>query len=141
MPIKFLSRKLFIALLFFFSASFTFANEVEIVMVKMRPSSMSGSGDTWTFSVTLKHGDKGWKHYADAWRVVDENGKELGRRTLHHPHDYNIPFERSQSGIKIPAGAKFVFVEAHDKVHKWSDQRIKIDLSKSEGKRYKIIRK
>ena len=33
------------------------------------------NGSSWTISVTLSHADTGWEHYADGWRVLDENGK------------------------------------------------------------------
>ena len=44
------------------------------------------SGNSWTFSVTLRHGDTGWDDYADGWRVVHPDGTILGTRTLYHPH-------------------------------------------------------
>ena len=82
----------------------------------------------WLFNVTLKHDDKGWDHYADAWRVVSEDGKELAKRTLYHPHVDEQPFTRSLGNIEIPQSASFVYVEAHDKVHGWSKQRFKVKL-------------
>ena len=36
------------------------------------------NGPTWTFSVTLRHGDTGWDDYADGWRIVSPNGDVLG---------------------------------------------------------------
>lgn len=110
-----------------------FAGDVEIVKTEF-----SKRGDSWHVSTTLKHDDTGWKHYADAWRVVDENGKELGTRTLFHPHENEQPFTRSLSGIKIPASSRIVFVEAHDKKHGWSKQRVRVDLSKRSGERFEI---
>jgi hypothetical protein len=132
-------KRFLLTCLFVVTCSVTLANEVEIVMVKMKPSSLSGDANTWTFMVTLKHEDTGWEHYADGWRVVDEKGKELAYRTLYHPHEHEQPFERGLSGIRIPAGTRIIYVEAHDKVHKWSKQRVKIDLSKPTGDRYQII--
>ena len=82
----------------------------------------------WVFHVTLKHADTGWKHYADAWRVVTKDGKELGTRTLYHPHVEEQPFTRSLRDVKIPAGEKEVFIEAHDKVHGWSKQKFKLRI-------------
>lgn len=99
------------------------ANEVKIVDVK---AEKQRSG--WVFHVTLKHDDTGWKHYADAWRVVTEDGKELGTRTLFHPHEHEQPFTRSLGDIQIPASATAVYVEAHDKVHGWSKQRYKVKI-------------
>lgn len=99
------------------------ANEVKIVNVK---AFKRGSG--WHFNVTLRHGDEGWKHYADAWRVVTKDGKELGTRTLYHPHVEEQPFTRGLGDIMIPSGTKSVFVEAHDKVHGWAKQRYEVRL-------------
>ena len=87
--------------------------------------------DTWSVSVTLRHADTGWDHYADAWRVLGADDTELGRRVLYHPHEDEQPFTRSLSGVKIPAGMTSVWVQAHDKVHGWSPNRLKIDLGKA----------
>lgn len=95
-------------------------------------------GDSWTVNTTLRHADKGWSHYADAWRVVDENGVILGTRTLYHPHDDEQPFTRSLNNLHIPADKHIVFVEAHDNVHGWNKQRIRVDLRKNSGERFKI---
>ena len=100
----------------------------------------SRSPADWTVNVTLEHADTGWKHYADAWRVVDAKGNVLATRTLWHPHVDEQPFTRSLSGVNIPAKMTKVFVEAHDKVHGWSKDRVMVDLAKSSGKRYTVKR-
>jgi hypothetical protein len=64
----------------------------------------------------------------------------LGTRTLFHPHVGEQPFTRNLSGLEIPADDKIVYVEAHDKVHGWSPDRVRVDLSKSEGDRFKVMR-
>jgi len=59
------------------------AGEVAIVAAEFKDV-----GDSqWSVSVTLKHDDTGWDHYADDWRVVDEDGNVLGDRVLYHPHE------------------------------------------------------
>ncbi|MEK6216229.1 MAG: hypothetical protein N2B03_03310 [Boseongicola sp.] len=85
-------------------------------------------GTAWTFSVTLEHGDTGWDDYADGWRVVAEDGTELGLRTLFHPHVNEQPFTRSQSGIVIPDGTARVFVEARTLTDGWGAVRFSVDL-------------
>ncbi|WGI22175.1 hypothetical protein [Amylibacter sp. IMCC11727] len=75
------------------------------------------SGETWTFSVTIKHADTGWEHYADGWGVYLEDGTELGYRVLHHPHVNEQPFTRSLSGVKVPAGVKQVVIVPRDSKH------------------------
>lgn len=84
---------------------------------------------TWRFDVTLEHGDTGWDDYADGWRVLDLNGKELGFRELHHPHVNEQPFTRSLSGIVIPAGTTQVQIEARDSVGGWSGMRLNVVLN------------
>ncbi len=111
------------------------ANEVEIVQTVF-----SRQGDSWTVDTTLRHADSGWDHYADAWRVVDAQGKELGTRTLFHPHEDEQPFTRSLSGLQLPVATTIVYVEAHDKVHGWSKQRVQVDLSQASGDRYQVKR-
>ena len=111
------------------------ANDAEVVKTEF-----TRQGTTWHVSTTLRHDDTGWEHYADAWRVVDRAGKVLGKRVLYHPHENEQPFTRSQSGISIPEGVSIVFVEAHDKVHGWNKQRVRVDLDQSAGTRYRIRR-
>jgi hypothetical protein len=111
------------------------ANEVEIVNVSMR--AVQGG---WYVSVTLKHDDTGWDHYADEWRLVDGSGKEIAKRVLFHPHEDEQPFTRSLTNVKIPKGIQAFYVEAHDKVHGWSKQRVRVDLGHRQGDRYQIQR-
>lgn len=75
----------------------------------------------WRFDVTILHPDSGWDHYADGWSVNTPDGKELGHRTLAHPHVNEQPFTRSLSGVQIPNGLTEVVIRAHDSVDGWSD--------------------
>jgi len=114
-------------------AKIAMANQVEIVNVMIEPSA-----NRWTFHVTLKHDDTGWEHYADDWRIVDEKGHVLGNRKLWHPHVGEQPFTRSLAGVLIPKKTDIIYIEAHDKVHGWSKQRVRIDMHKPKGNRYEI---
>lgn len=105
-----------LAVLFLIVASPVFADPVEIVAVDA-----SKSGDSWRFSVTLKHADSGWDHYADAWEVLDKDGNQLGIRELAHPHVNEQPFTRSQSGIVIPADTEVVYIRARENVDGWNE--------------------
>lgn len=125
--------KKYIAIAGLLFTSSVFANDVEIVKVVL--TSESGS---WRADVELKHDDTGWEHYADAWRLVDEKGNEVGKRTLWHPHVNEQPFTRSLSNFHIGAANKIIYVEAHDKKHGWSPNKVKIDMTKSSGEKYKI---
>ncbi len=71
---------------------------------------------TYRLDVTVRHGDTGWKHYADKWDVVGPGGEILGTRVLLHPHENEQPFTRSLSGVAIPSGVARVTVRAHDRI-------------------------
>lgn len=79
----------------------------------------SGDG-TYRFSVTIRHDDTGWDHYADGWRILDMDGKELGKRVLYHPHENEQPFTRSLDGVVIPEGTRQVQVQARDLPGGWN---------------------
>lgn len=113
-----------------------FAGEVEIVHASFW---QTGNGK-WTVSVTLRHADAGWDHYADAWRIVTTDGAIAGTRTLLHPHENEQPFTRSLGEVAIAPGTTTVYVEAHDKVHGWSPQRLQVDLDKSKGAGFEVSR-
>jgi len=115
--------------------SAAFAGDVAIMKVRFEQR-----GDSWNVNTTLRHADTGWSHYADAWRVVDEKGKVLGTRTLYHPHEKEQPFTRGLNDLRIPADTVIIFVEAHDNVHGWSKQRVRVDLRKARGKRFEVRR-
>ena len=110
------------------------AGDVEILAADFRLVSK----DTWSANVTLRHGDMGWDHYADNWRVVDADGRVLGDRVLHHPHVDEQPFTRGLGGIVIPGGTERVFVEAHDTVHGWSPDRLEVDMRSADGGRIRV---
>ena len=110
------------------------AGQVEIVHARF-----DKAGDGWLVEVTLRHQDTGWDHYADGWQVVDGAGQVLGHRTLFHPHVDEQPFTRSLM-VRIPEGVHQVFVEAHDKVHGWSPQRLAVDLTQASGPGYEVRR-
>ena len=124
--------KLLMAFILLFSTSVS-ASEIEIVNVVL--TNNSGS---WRADVTLNHADTGWKHYADGWRLVDEQGNVLGNRVLYHPHVNEQPFTRSLSGFGIPKDKKIIYVEAHDFERGWSKKRVKINMNQNSGDNYKI---
>lgn len=79
------------------------------------------NGETWSFHVTVRHGDEGWDHYADGWEVASPDGIQLGYRKLLHPHENEQPFTRSLSGVGIPDDLSTVIIRAHDSVHEWGE--------------------
>ena len=108
-----------------------YANDVKILAADFQ----SNDGNPWSVNVTLQHADTGWDHFADNWRVVDSEGNVLGDRVLYHPHVDEQPFTRGLSDVKVPEGITTVYIEAHDKVHGWTPNRLKVDLNKANGGR------
>jgi len=103
--------------------------------------------DVWTFHVTVSHPDTGWKDFSNGWDVVLPDGTVLKTskrdeftRELTHPHEYEQPFTRSQSGLKIPDNIKIVRVRAHDLVDGFGGKEVVVDLTKSKGDRFKVKR-
>jgi len=74
---------------------------------------------TYTFAVKILHEDSGWKHYVDAYEILDKEGNVLAKRVLWHPHENEQPFTRSLAHIKIK-NIKTVYVRAHDSVDGYS---------------------
>ncbi len=112
----------------------TNADDVRIVVADFH----SSGGNRWSVNVTLKHGDTGWDHYANNWRLVDDKGNILGNRVLYHPHVEEQPFTRSLNGVTVPAGISTVYIEAHDKIHGWTQKRLKVDLTKANSGRLRV---
>ncbi len=101
------------------------AGEADVLKVEARKD----GGGTYSFDVTVKHADTGWKHYANKWDVVSSDGKTvLGTRTLFHPHEDEQPFTRSLSGVRIPAGVDAVLVRAHDSVHGTGGKTVRVKV-------------
>ncbi|UOA30608.1 hypothetical protein DSM110093_00361 [Sulfitobacter sp. DSM 110093] len=116
-----LKRSLILALLAF--ATPALADPPAILNVRV-----DQLGDLWKFDVTIRHNDSGWDHYADAWRVLDPDGKPLGTRNLAHPHVQEQPFTRSLSGVRIPEGVTEVSIQARDSVDGWASEIVRVPL-------------
>lgn len=79
---------------------------------KILDAKATRSGMGWRIDVTLSHSDTGWDHYADAWEIVDKNGRRLAIRHLAHPHVKEQPFTRSLTGIMLPDGTRRIYIRA-----------------------------
>jgi hypothetical protein len=104
--------------------SSVYAGEADVVDVEVRKR----GSNLYDFSVTVKHQDSGWDHYANRWEIVDEQGKVLGTRTLHHPHVDEQPFTRVLSGVVMPANIRTVILRAHDSVHEYGGKHKTVKL-------------
>jgi hypothetical protein len=106
------------------SAAISLAGEADVAGVKAK----AGDDRTWSFSVTVRHDDEGWDHYADKWEVLGPDGTVLGSRVLLHPHVSEQPFTRSLSGVKIPEGVQRIFIRARDSVHGFGGNEMEVEL-------------
>ena len=102
------------------------AGEEDVLGVKARRA----ADGTYHSSVTVKHGDKGWDHYANAWDVLAPDGSVLDERVLFHPHENEQPFTRSLGGVAVPAGITKVTIRARDSVHGHGGVTVDVDLPK-----------
>lgn len=93
--------------------SSAFAGEVDVVEARAEKA----PDGSYTFNVTLRHADEGWKHYADRWEILTPDNEVIATRVLHHPHVKEQPFTRGLSGVVIPSGITQVIIRGHDSVH------------------------
>ena len=119
------SLTMFVFLWVLSPAVVSFAGEADVVGVK----ASSGKDGTWSFSVTVRHDDEGWDHYADRWEVLGPDGEVLGTRVLMHPHVGEQPFTRSLGGVKVPEGVSKVMVRGHDLVHGYGGEVMEVELN------------
>jgi hypothetical protein len=75
------------------------------------------SETTFDVEVTISSPYDTPQRYADGWRVLTQDGVELGSHTLLHDHAGEQPFTRRQSDLTIPNGVDVVIVEGRDLVH------------------------
>ena len=95
----------------------------EVLAVKLTPLSDAN----WRFAVTLSSKYDSRERYADAWRVLDAEGQQLGIRVLGHDHASEQPFTRTQA-VQIPSETKIVLVEGRDQANGWSGQRFQVEM-------------
>lgn len=103
----------------------TVAGPADVVSVSV---AVSGPGQ-YRFSVTVRHADEGWDHYANRWDVIAPDGTVLGTRTLFHPHENEQPFTRSLAGVAVPDGVNAVTIRANDSVHGEGGREFTVDLA------------
>jgi len=83
---------------------------------------------TCNFSVTVRHEDQGWEHYANKWEILDSAGNLIAVRELLHPHDNEQPFTRSLAAVGIPDDINEVIIRAHDLVHAYGGKELLVKL-------------
>lgn len=102
------------------------AGEADVLAVNVDCS----AADTCSFSVTVRHTDTGWTHYADAWEVLTIDGELLATRVLAHPHVDEQPFTRGLPSVSISADINEVIVRAHDSVHAYGGAQVRVKLER-----------
>ena len=106
-----------------------FAGDPEVLEVVIESAGEEGELRFFNVEATIRHADEGWRHYADAFEVLDAaTGKLLGVRKLMHPHEHEQPFTRSLYRMETPREVTRVIVRAHDKVHGYSKEPLEVDL-------------
>ena len=101
-----------------------FADMADVIAVDAAPE-QDGS---WRFSVTVRHPDTGWDHYADRWEVRAPDGRTLDVRVLLHPHVDEQPFTRSLGGVIVPEGVDYVTVRAHCSVDGHGGEEVRVEI-------------
>ena len=80
------------------------------------------------FDVTVSSPYDTAQRYADAFRVMDENGAVYGERTLWHDHANEQPFTRDLYGVKVPRGVDSVVIQARDRRFGYGGSTVEVAL-------------
>lgn len=99
----------------------TFPDVIEVTIEE------SGA-NRFDFSVTLSSPYDSPERYADAFRVMDENGTVFGVRELLHHHAHEQPFTRGLYGITIPDEVRRVIVQGRDLENGWGGGELMVEL-------------
>jgi hypothetical protein len=103
---------------------FSWAGEADVVGVEI----VKTSTETFKISVTVKHDDSGWEHYADKWDIVGPDKAILGTRTLYHPHVDEQPFTRSLTNVSVASTVQEFSVRAHCSVHGYGGKTMTVKV-------------
>lgn len=82
-------------------------------------------GGRYEVATTLSSPYDSPERYADAWRVLDGEGNELGVRDLAHDHASEQPFTRRET-IDIPDEVDEITVEGRDQVSGWGGATVTV---------------
>ena len=89
---------------------------------------VSGEDGVHSFDVTISSPYDSPDRYADAWRVVGEDGIVYAVRELTHDHANEQPFTRSLSGVEIPDDVGSVVIEGRDLENGWGGETLEVAL-------------
>jgi hypothetical protein len=80
------------------------------------------------FDVTVSSPYDTAQRYADAFRVMDEEGTVYGERILWHDHANEQPFTRDLYGVKIPGTVRRVVIQARDQRFGYGGNTVEVAL-------------
>ncbi|MGB5082919.1 MAG: hypothetical protein WBO23_19495 [Burkholderiales bacterium] len=100
------------------------AGEADVIAAR----ASRGPDGKWSFAVTIRSNDKGWKYYCDRFEVRAPDGRLLGVRRLLHPHEDEQPFTRELDGVGIPPGLPGVLIRAHHNARGYDGDVLKLQL-------------
>jgi N-acetylmuramoyl-L-alanine amidase len=89
---------------------------------------VSKGSETFNFEVTISSPYDSPERYADAFRVVGDDGRVYAVRELLHDHGEEQPFTRSVGPVGIPDTVERVFIEARDLVYGWGGATVEVAL-------------
>lgn len=101
------------------------AGEADVLDATITPAA---DGMRFDISVTLRHADTGWEHYANRWEVIGPDGKILATRTLFHPHVDEQPFTRTLGNVQIPTPLTWVRIRGHDFIHGYGGREVTLSV-------------
>lgn len=115
------------------------ADVPEVLAIEVTAAGEEGDERFYTFSVTIRHNDEGWKHYVTSFEVLDAaSGKLLGERILLHPHVEEQPFTREFYRLPVSKEVKRVIIRAHDKMQHGYSEPVEADLPQGEEKTVRV---
>jgi hypothetical protein len=103
------------------------------VEVTCKPAPGQRPASICHFSVTVRHADSGWDHYANRFEVLDEAGAVLATRILRHPHLEEQPFRRGLGRVRIPWDVGRVKIRANDLVHELGGKEMTVAVPHARG--------
>ena len=96
----------------------------DIVGVKVKAS----GADAFDFDVTVSSPYDRPERYADAFRVMAQDGTVFGERVLLHDHADEQPFTRDLRGVNIPGGIKEIVVQGRDQLSGYGGKKMVVKL-------------
>lgn len=89
---------------------------------------VSRGTESYSFDVTVSSPYDTAERYADAFRIVGDDGQVYGIRELLHDHANEQPFTRSLGGVDIPPSVNTVTIQGRDQVYGWGGETVTVDL-------------